>query len=60
MHAAEHQIYKRWIDKWLPQIVYGANATGPGRASERVASGVARSTNEVPLTKLPGMQVVSG
>jgi len=50
MPIAQYSAYRRWIDKWLPQLVYGANAAG----------GVGEGVNPPPvsLSDLPGGVVV--
>lgn len=50
MHTVQYEAYKRWIDKWSPQIVYGASAVGPRELVEQ--------REPTGLSDLPGGEIV--
>ncbi len=52
MHITQYEVYRRWLDKWTPQIVYGASATG------NVDTRGGASPNPKKLSDLPGGQIV--
>jgi hypothetical protein len=52
MHITQYEIYQRWLHKWTPQIVYGANAAGG------VDTSGAGSRKPTTLSDLPGGQIV--
>jgi hypothetical protein len=49
MHSTEYSAYRRWMNEWLPHILYGASAV----ASEDAAAG-----KPTALSELPGGSIV--
>jgi hypothetical protein len=50
MHSAQYQAYKRWLEKWLPHLLYGSSVS--------MSAPAATSAPETKLTDLPGGAIV--
>lgn len=48
MPVAHYYAYRRWLDKWLPHLLYGASVNSADAASNR----------PVVVTDLPGGSIV--
>ena len=53
MHITQYEVYRRWLEKWTPQVVYGAHAAGGVDTR-----GAAARRDETKLSDLPGGQIV--